>query len=37
MNSVEVTTGGGAGMALAHAIVHGHAPSISAIFGQFYA
>ena len=26
MNSVGVATGGGAGMALAHCIVHGHAP-----------
>ena len=26
MNSVGVATGGGAGMALAHTIVHGHAP-----------
>ncbi len=27
MNSVGVATGGGAGMALAHAIVHGHTPA----------
>ena len=27
MNSVGVATGGGAGMALAHCIVHGHAPT----------
>ena len=26
MNSVGVATGGGAGMALAHCIVHGHTP-----------
>ena len=26
MNSVGVATGGGAGMALAHCIIHGHTP-----------